>query len=192
LPPDIAIIVADTLVRRALGQSEYNARRAQCEAAVRVLSEALPGIRALRDVSVDDFNRHAHRLSPVVEKRARHVVEECARTRGAVEVLKAGRVADFGASMNACHASLRDLYEVSGPELNLMVEAAQRIEGCYGARLTGAGFGGCTVNLVALPAVESFKKDLAARYEKATGQKPEIYVCRASKGAEVLDLDERT
>lgn len=186
LPDGLTIVVADTMVRRELGKSEYNTRRAQCEEAVRLLSAALPGLTALRDVSVGDFNRHAHRLSLVVQQRARHVVEECARTRAAAEVLKASRAEEFGALMNECHASLRDLYEVSCPELDAMVGAAQKIEGCYGARLTGAGFGGCTVNLVAASAAEDFKRDLAAAYEKATGRRPEIYACKASAGAAVM------
>src|SRR5262249_40393488 len=155
----------------------------QCEEAVRVLSTALPGISALRDVSVEDFNRHSHLLEPIVAKRARHVVEECARTQAAVGILKAGRLADFGALMNACHASLRDLYEVSCPELNMMAAAAQKLPGCYGARLTGAGFGGCTVNLVAADAIASFERDLAAAYTAATGRSAEIYVCQAAEGA---------
>ncbi len=186
LPTGVAIVIADTMVRRELGTSEYNTRRAQCEEAVRVLSENLPGIKALRDVSVEDFNRHAHQLSSIVQKRARHVVEECVRTQRAVGLLRAGDAAQFGALMNECHTSLRDLYEVSIPALNVMAEAAQQIEGCYGARLTGAGFGGCTVNLVAAPAADDFKRELGARYEKATGLKPEIYVCQAAEGAGVL------
>lgn len=186
LPEGVAIVVADTTVRRTLGDSEYNARRAQCEEAVRLLKEVFPAISALRDVAVEDFNRYAHLLLPLTQKRARHVVEECARTRRAVDVLRAGQVAEFGALMNECHLSLRDLYEVSIPELNIMAEAAQSIEGCYGARLTGAGFGGCTVNLVAAEAAENFKRELTLRYEKATGRTPEIYVCRASDGAGVL------
>jgi galactokinase len=187
LPAGVAIVIADTMVRRELGASEYNIRRAQCEEAVRVLSENLPGIKALRDVSVEDFNRYAPRLSSSVQKRARHVVEECARTRRAVGLLRAGEAAQFGALMNACHTSLRDLYEVSIPALNVMAETAQHIEGCYGARLTGAGFGGCTVNLVAAPAADDFKRELGARYEKATGLKPEIYVCQAAEGARIVD-----
>jgi galactokinase len=192
LPDGVAIVAADTMVRRALGRSEYNTRRAQCEEAVRILAGVLPGVKALRDVSVGDFNRHARRLPEGIAKRARHVVEECARTRAAVDVLRTGRAAEFGALMNECHASLRDLYEVSCPELDAMVGAAQKIEGCYGARLTGAGFGGCTVNLVAASAADGFKRALAAEYEKATGKKPEIYVCRASDGAEIIwDADKR-
>jgi len=186
LPDDIAIVVADTAVRRELGSSEYNARRAQCEEAVKVLSGPLPGIRALRDVTVADFNRYAHLLSSLVRQRARFVVEECERTRKAVTLLRAGDVGAFGQLMNECHAGLRDLYEVSCPELNVMVEAAQKIAGCYGARLTGAGFGGCTVNLVAAPAAEEFTGQLVAKYLKATNRQPEVFVCRPADGARVL------
>jgi galactokinase len=188
LPPGVSIVVADTSMRRELGQSEYNKRRAQCEAAVQALSAVLPGIRALRDVSVEDFNRHAHLLDPLVAKRARHVVDECARTQAAVGILKAGRVAEFGALMNACHVSLRDLYEVSSPELDAMVSAAQKIDGCYGARLTGAGFGGCTVNLVAAESAADFTRDLAAAYNQATGRAAEIYVCQPAAGANILPV----
>ena len=186
LPFGVSIVVADTTIRRELGRSEYNIRRAQCEQAVQTLRQVLPGIRALRDVSLDDFNRYSHLLDPVVESRARHVVEEMARTLQAVELLKQGRLDDFGNLMNACHASLRDLYEVSSPELDAMARAAQRIEGCYGARLTGAGFGGCTVNLVATPATGNFQRQLAAAYHAATGLTAEIYVCQAAAGAGVL------
>jgi galactokinase len=186
LPAHIAVVIADTNVRRELGSSEYNLRRAQCEEAVRLLAAPLPGIRALRDVSVADFDRHAHVLSPLVQKRARYVVEECARTRQAVQRLRASDVAEFGELMNACHLGLRDLYEVSCPELDAMVEAAQRIEGCYGARLTGAGFGGCTVNLVAAPAAEYFRRELETQYLKATGRPGEIFVCQAGDGAKVI------
>jgi len=185
LPAEASIVVADSRVRRELAGSEYNLRRAQCEAAVAALRTATgnPGLRALRDVSVEVFNRHAQALDPLVARRARHVVEECARTLAAVPLLQAGRLADFGALMNECHASLRDLYEVSCPELDALAEAAQQMEGCYGARLTGAGFGGCTVNLVATAAVEAFTRDLAAAYRRDVGREAEIYVCQAADGA---------
>lgn len=186
LPPEVAIVVADTSVRRELTQSAYNTRRAQCQAAVDTLRQWLPDIEALRDVSVADFNRYAQHLDPVVAQRARHVVEECARTQQAAPLLRAGEVAAFGQLMNECHRSLRDLYEVSCPELNVMANIAQELDGCYGARLTGAGFGGCTVNLVAAPAAADFKRALATRYTQATHKTPEIYICRAANGAEIL------
>ena len=186
LPAGAAIVVADTGVRRQLGQSEYNARRAQCDAAVAELAQVLPGIQALRDVSVEDFNRYAGRLPPLVAQRARHVVEECARVPAAVGWLRQGRLADFGAEMFACHRSLRDLYEVSSPELDAMVDAARQLPGCYGARLTGAGFGGCTVNLVAAGAAAGFSRDLAAAYTRATGRAAQVYVCQAAQGAGII------
>lgn len=186
LPPTINIVIADTSVRRKLTSGEYNQRRAACEEAVRVLSAELPGVRALRDVSLEDFNRLRDRLPGLVEKRARYVVEEIERVRAAVPLLERGDIRAFGRSMNQCHASLRDLYEVSLPELDAMAEIAQGLPGCYGARLTGAGFGGCTVNLVEKDAAPSFAAELAALYHARTGLKPEIYICRISDGARVM------
>ena len=183
LPEDVAVVIADTTVRRRLASGEYNDRRAACEQAVRLLARHLPDIRALRDVSLEQFERLAGQLPAGVEKRARHVVEEIERTRRAVPLLEEGRVEEFGKLMNACHASLRDLYEVSIPELDVMVSAAQSLPGCLGARLTGAGFGGCTVNLVERGKAEAFSRSLGRAYEQKTGLHPEIYVCQASGGA---------
>jgi galactokinase len=185
LPEKTVIVIADTSVRRSLTGSAYNERHASCEEAVRILKEYLPGIRALRDVSVADFQRYADRLPDIVAKRAKHIVEEIARTGQAVELLENNDAVRFGELMNACHASLRDLYEVSCPELDAMAVLAQSLPGCYGARLTGAGFGGCTVNLVSAQAAEAFVRDLAAGYTKRTGLQPEIYICRAADGARV-------
>jgi galactokinase len=186
LPGDVSIVVADTSVRRKLTSGEYNKRRSACEEAVRLLKQDLPNIRALRDVSVEQFNRYAPQLPEVVYKRARHVVEEIERSEQAEPLLQAGDVRRFGELMNQCHISLRDLYEVSCPELDVMVEVAQSLDGCYGARLTGAGFGGCTVNLVRWENADEFARALAAGYESQTKLKPEIYITRASNGAEVL------
>lgn len=183
LPEGVAIVVADTGVRRKLTSGEYNRRRAACEQALEILRADLPEIRSLRDVRLQDFNRLAANLPPEVEKRARHVVEEIARTEVALAALERGDLLAFGRLMNACHASLRDLYEVSIEELNVMAEAAQSLPGCYGARLTGAGFGGCTVNLVAQNQAEAFAAALAAAYRARTGSSPEIYICKASQGA---------
>ena len=183
LPENVSIVIANTCVHRSLASSAYNDRRHACEEAVRILQGVLPGIRALRDVSVEDFNRYANLLPEIVEKRARHIVEEIARTGSAVALLKAGDVTRFGDLMNQCHVSLRDLYEVSCPELDLMVALAQPLPGCFGARLTGAGFGGCTVNLVEQGAVEIFASRLAQGYEQKTGLHPEIYICHAADGA---------
>ena len=186
LPQNVSIVVADTTVRRKLTSGEYNNRRNACEEAVRLLKADLPGITALRDVSVEAFNRFSSKLPVEVEKRARHIVEEIERMRQVISLLESGNLAQFGKLMNECHTSLRDLYEVSCPELDVMARIAQSLSGCYGARLTGAGFGGCTVNLVAQDQAETFAKALAAGYESETGLHPEIYICRASAGASLL------
>jgi galactokinase len=164
----------------------YNDRRAACEEAVRLLSRDLPWIKALRDVSMEEFNRLSNRLPPTVTKRARHVVEEIERTRQAIPYLEQGEIGAFGRLMNACHVSLRDLYEVSTPELDVMVQIAQFLPGCLGARLTGGGFGGCTVNLVALGQARTFAQSLGPEYERSTGLHPEIYICQAARGAGLL------
>jgi galactokinase len=186
LPEEVTIVIADTSVRRKLTSGEYNNRRAACEQAVRLLQQELPDIQSLRDVSVEDFNRLENKLPAQVRKRARHVVEEIERTKQAQALLQAGDVRNFGRLMNECHVSLRDLYEVSCPELNAMVNIAQSLEGCYGARLTGAGFGGCTVNLVERQHAQSFAQTLAERYERETSLHPAIYITRPSHGAERL------
>jgi galactokinase len=187
LPEDVSIVIADTTVRRQLTSGEYNRRRSACEEAVRLLKKVLPDIKALRDVSVEEFNHHAANLPEEVAKRARHVVEEIGRSRQAEPLLEAGQIEQFGTLMNECHVSLRDLYEVSCPELDVMVRVAQSLDGCYGARLTGAGFGGCTVNLVRREQAGGFATSLAQGYQAETGLKPEIYITRASNGAEVVE-----
>src|SRR5512138_2376613 len=186
LPENLAIVIADTTVRRKLTSGEYNNRRAACEEAVRLLKQDLPDIQSLRDVSVEEFNRLAEKLPEEVSKRARHVVEEIERSNQAEALLEAGDIRRFGELMNECHVSLRDLYEVSCPELNVMSRIAQSLDGCYGARLTGGGFGGCTVNLVAREKAEAFSQALAKGYQAETGYQPEIYISRASNGAELL------
>lgn len=186
LPQNVSIVIADTTVRRKLTTGEYNKRRFSCDEAVRLLHQDLPSIKSLRDVSVVDFNYLANKLPVEIEKRARHVVEEIERSNQAEALLVFGDIDGFGRLMNECHDSLRDLYEVSCPELDVMVNVAQSIEGCYGARLTGAGFGGCTVNLVASPSVEKFAQSLASEYETETRLHPEIYITCASNGAELI------
>ncbi len=184
LPESVRIVIADTGVRHSLSTSAYNTRRAACEEAVRLLHWELPQRpNSLRDVSVEDFNRLRDLLPPEVEHRARHVVEEIERTRQAIPLLRRGKLVAFGKLMNDCHRSLRDLYEVSCPELDVMQRIAQSLTGCYGARLTGAGFGGCTVNLVQRRYADRFVHELAAGYERDTGHTAEIYVCTAADGA---------
>jgi galactokinase len=185
LPEKTDIVIADTTVRRSLTDSAYNDRRAACEEAVRILQESLPGIYSLRDVSVDQFNLHSNKLPAEIARRARHVVEEIDRIEKAAGLLEKNDAAGFGQLMNFCHVSLRDLYEVSCPELDTMVTLAQSLPGCYGARLTGAGFGGCTVNLVAYSSALSFAQQLEIGFEKSTGLHPDVFICHAADGATV-------
>jgi len=182
LPRDVAIVIADTSVPRSLSDSAYNERRSACEEAARVL-----GVKSLRDVKVDEFHKNRNILPEQVARRAQHVVEEIQRTEQSVYLLKQGNVRAFGRLMNECHASLRDLYEVSCPELDAMVEIAQSLAGCYGARLTGAGFGGCTVNLVAVGEAENFTQELIAQYKRKTDKNPKVYICHAEDGAGVVE-----
>ncbi|MCI0520441.1 MAG: galactokinase [Chloroflexi bacterium] len=183
LPEDVAVVIADTTVRRTLTSGEYNSRRADCEQAVESLKANLPGIASLRDVNLGTFNHLAGRLPERIHKRARHVIEEIARAQRAIPLLEKGDIARFGRLLNECHASLRDLYEVSIPELDVMVRLEVGLPGCYGARLTGAGFGGCTVSLVERGQAADFSRALAAGYEAETGKRAEIFVCSASQGA---------
>ncbi len=183
LPQGTSLVIADSGVRRSLGDSAYNERRTACEQATRTLAERLPNVHALRDVSIDAFDHHSHALPPVVRRRAEHVVDECARTLEAVEHLRSGDALGFGKLMFQGHVSLRDLYQVSCPELDVLVEIATGLPGCYGARLTGAGFGGCTVNLVKEGNVESFLQALSMEYWNRTGKQASAWVCQAVGGA---------
>ncbi len=179
----VRIVIADTNKKRGLVDSEYNTRRAECERAVEIFKDILPNVTALRDVSVMDFEKFSDKLPETTRKRARHVITEDARTLEGVAALKAGDVARFGDLMNQSHASLRHDYEVSCPELDAMVAAARSVPGVYGARMTGAGFGGCTVSLVAEDAVENFKAVVPQIYRETTGLDATIYVTTASQGA---------
>ena len=182
LPAGTAVAVLDTATRRGLVDSIYNERRSQCEAAAEWF-----GVRALRDVDVQRFEALADQLEEATRMRARHVVMENARTLQAVEAMRRGDVAELGRLMHASHVSLRDDFEVSSEELDAMVACARREEGCYGARMTGAGFGGCAVALVNAARAEVFAEAVAACYRRITGIEPEIYVCRATDGAQVVD-----
>jgi galactokinase len=178
LPADVAVVVLDTATRRGLVDSAYNERRAQCERAA-----AFFGVTALRDVDEATFRAREAAMEPLMARRARHVVTENARTLAAADVLERGDARAFGKLMNASHASLRDDFEVSRAELDIMVEMAQGHAGCYGARMTGAGFGGCAVALVDRGAASDFARAVAQRYEAETGLRPSVYVCVASQGA---------
>ena len=182
LPPETVVVVLDTATRRGLVDSAYNERRAQCEAAARFF-----GVPALRDVTVTQFESRVDTLDDVTRLRARHVVTENARTLMAAEAMRRGDAVQLGLLMNASHVSLRDDFEVSSGELDCMVACALQQEPCYGARMTGAGFGGCAVALVRGAAADAFASAVAAEYHRTTDISPSIYVCAASNGAEAVD-----
>ncbi|MBV8369726.1 MAG: galactokinase [Candidatus Eremiobacteraeota bacterium] len=178
LPAGAAIVVADSRVKHQLAGSAYNERRAQSEEAARLL-----GARTLRDVSLEDFARRADALPALLHRRARHVVGENARVLAAVAALRENDLARAGALMDASHDSLRDDYEVSSPELDLLVEAARGVPGVYGARMTGGGFGGSIVVLVRRDAVASLSTALESAYAARFGREPLVTEVRASDGA---------
>jgi len=181
LPTDTVVVVLDTATRRELVDSAYNERRAQCETAARFF-----GAPALRDVSAAQYEASAAGLDSVTQRRARHVITENARTLAAVEAMRRGDAVALGKLMDASHASLRDDFEVSSAALDAMAACAQQSEGCYGARMTGAGFGGCAVALIRAGCAPAFADGVTACYRAATGLTPRVYVCQATSGAQVI------
>jgi galactokinase len=180
---EIVIAICDTRVKHELSSSEYNKRREECERGVEILSQVLPNIRALRDVSLSDFETLEELLPEPIRSRCRHVLTENARTLSAADALRSGDFALMGRLMLKSHESLRDDYEVSCRELDTLVEIATSIEGVRGARMTGGGFGGCTVNLVERHALEKFQERVTGEYNKATSLIPTIYVSEPVDGA---------
>jgi galactokinase len=176
------VVVCNSMVKHDLATGEYNRRRAECEEGVRRLARNLPQIQSLRDVEIDEFDLYAGSLPDVIRRRCNHVITENTRTLAAVDALESGQLMEFGQLMNASHQSLRVDYEVSCRELDLLVEIASKCEGVLGARMTGGGFGGCTVNFVKSDHVENFMTKLESQYELQTGIKPECYPCSASQG----------
>ena len=177
-----SVVICNTMVRHELASGEYNVRRAECEEGVRRLAGHIPGIVALRDVEPEDFDLYAGALPSVLRRRCNHVITEIGRTLRAVEALEQNDPVAFGQLMYASHHSLSIDYEVSCPELDLMVEIATGIEGVYGARMTGGGFGGSTVNLVASANVPNFISMIRAGYREHTGIIPECTVCQSGGG----------
>jgi galactokinase len=177
------VAICDTGVKHQLASSEYNTRRMECERGIEILKRVLPEIRALRDVSAEDFNRHEELLPEPIRSRCRHVVSENARTLAAADALRSSDFNELGQLMRASHESLRDDYEVSCPELDVMVEIASSIEGVYGARMTGGGFGGSTVNLVSREALGQFQEEVIDGYNKRTRKTPTIYISEPGAGA---------
>jgi len=180
-----AVVVIDSAVQRKLTAGGYNERRSQCEDGVGRLRKFDPDIRQLRDVSPELFAAHASALPKTVRRRCRHVITENARVAESVEALGSGDLERFGRLLSASHDSLRDDYDVSGPELDLLVEIARGTPGVLGSRLTGAGFGGCTVTLARPEAVEALRSAVTGRYPLETGLTPRIWVSQAAAGAAV-------
>lgn len=179
----VRIVICNTMVKHALAAGEYNRRRADCEAGVRVLQRFLPEIRALRDVTLSQLVEYRAELPAVTYRRCRHVISENDRALEAACALNDRDLSRFGVLMGESHRSLRDDYEVSCSELDLMVELACQRRGVFGSRMTGGGFGGCTLSLVEADTVDEFKAAMSRDYENATGLRPDIYVCTAADGA---------
>ncbi len=178
----ISVVVCDSRVQRSLDSSAYNQRRSECEAAVEALRPVLGEICALRDVTLEQLEEHEALLDGVVYRRARHVISENERVIRGIEMLKRGDIASYGRLLYESHQSLRDDYEVSCPELDVLVDLASEVRGTAGARMTGAGFGGCTVNLVRTESVDAFRNYLSGGYRERTGKDCAVYVCKPSDG----------
>lgn len=184
---DLQIVLCDTQVPRALASSEYNIRRQQCETGVRLLQRYEPSIKSLRDVSLELLEAHRTEFDPIVYKRCDYVIRENGRVEMACADLERGDFQSFGKRMYESHAGLRDGYGVSCRELDILVDAASEIEGVLGARLMGAGFGGCTINLVNEAAVKNFSEKISAAYLEETGKNPDVYVTRLQSGTEQIN-----
>jgi galactokinase len=189
VPQDVRLVVCNTMVRHELASGEYNRRRADCEAGVKLLAPYRAGVRALRDVEIADLGKHKDVLPETIYRRCRHVLTENQRVLDAAKALQSGDPDRVGQLMYASHASLRDDYEVSCKELDLLVELAAGSSGVYGARMTGGGFGGCTVNLVRTDCAEAFRTHIARTYQEATGIAPDIYICEPAQGAEAWPVE---
>jgi galactokinase len=185
VPAEVKLVICNTMMKHEHSGGEYNRRREECEAGVRILSAAFPGIKALRDASREQLSSCANAMPPVIYKRCLHVVEENHRVSEAAECLRSGNLGQMGRFMRESHRSLRDLYEVSCRELDIMVEEAEGLPGFYGGRMTGGGFGGCTVNLVSSSNAEAFRERIAERYLRRTGISSDTYICSPANGAGV-------
>jgi galactokinase len=187
IPKHLSLVICNTMVKHSHAGGEYGSRRAEVEEGTAILQRHRPEIRLLRDATVEDLSRWGHEMPPNVLKRCRHIITENARTVAAADALEANDLATLGRLMAEAHASYRDDFEASCREADIMVDLANKLEGCVGARLTGGGFGGCTVNLVESAHAQQFAEKIAAAYEERTGIHPEIYQSRASAGAHILE-----
>ena len=188
IPRSVRIVICNTMVKHTVARGEYNNRRAEIEQGTEILRAHRPEIMALRDATVADLAKWGHEMPVNVLKRCRHVVTENARVLAAADAFHSSNLTYFGELMRQAHISMRDDFEASCKEIDIMVELARNQPGCYGARITGGGFGGCTVNLVAAAQVEAFTAAMRAGYQEATGIAAEIYNSRASDGARAIAL----
>ena len=183
IPDRVRMVVCNTMVKHQHASGEYNRRREECEEGVKILATWYPNIHTLRDISLEQLVEHSKDLPEKIYKRCRHVVEENKRVLEGASHLRAVDLKSFGERMRESHRSLRDLYEVSCRELDIMVEAAEGLPGYYGGRMTGGGFGGSTINLVEATDAQSFADQISDRYQQATGIEPAVYICSAADGA---------
>jgi galactokinase len=183
IPESVRLVICNTMVKHEHANGAYNRRREECDEGVKALTRWYPGIRALRDVSLEQLEQHVAEITATIYKRCLHVVSENQRVLEGAQYMTDGDVSRFGGLMQQSHRSLRDLYEVSCRELDVMAEIAQSLEGYCGGRMTGGGFGGCTVNLVKTANAEGFAEQISQRYQAAIGIKPDVYVCAAANGA---------
>ncbi len=186
---DYQIVICNSKIQRGLINSEYNKRREQCKRAAEFFNHKLKReIRALRDVTINEYKKYQAQLPEVIARRAKHVISENYRVQAGVQALRMGNYSAFGQLMIESHQSLKDDYEVSCAELDLLVDLALKQKGVLGARMTGAGFGGCTVNLIEKNYLDAFKKKIKNEYKKITGIIPDIYVTPPAEGAKILEL----
>jgi galactokinase len=183
LPEDLRLVICNTMVKHEHASGAYNRRREECDEGVKILTQWYPDIRALRDVSVEQLEQHVGEIPEVIYRRCLHVVSENQRVLKGAKYMTDGDVDQFGRLMRESHRSLRDLFEVSCRELDVMAEIAESLPGYCGGRMTGGGFGGCTVNLVKAAHTQRFAEQISQRYESAVGIKPDVYVCSAASGA---------
>jgi galactokinase len=183
VPDDAKLVICNSMVKHELASGEYNRRRAECEAGVKVFQRSMPTVQALRDVGLGDLEKHRAELTDVVYRRCRHVINENRRVLDGAESLQAGDLQRFGHLMYESHRSLQQDYEVSSSELDLLVEIAGSCEGVYGSRMTGGGFGGCTITLVRSQSVDAFRQKITETYRAKTGITADLYVCSAAQGA---------
>lgn len=182
----LSLLVAHTGVPRALQKSVYQDRVTECAQAVEWLRQFLPHVQALRDVTFDEFQVYQPKMPEVLRQRARHVITENARVLGAVEALRADAIEALGPLMNASHESLRADYDVTGENLDALVEESRRIPGTLGSRMTGAGFGGCAITLIAADAVDRYRREVPPAYEARTGLEPIVWEVHPGPGAGIV------